>query len=149
MNLLTRLLDLHTTGPVKERILDEIFAATVAGFGREAPAIAGLTLDERLAAYARFTRVERVAIADGRATGVWARQGHRRRFYLADLIVLAAGALCTAILDRLGVAPEETFLGTVNAGHPGGSGAWTRGMKSPLNRVCPMSATLDSSPGGW
>jgi choline dehydrogenase-like flavoprotein len=28
--------------------------------------------------------------------------------------------LCRTILGRLGIAPEETFLGTLNAGHPGG-----------------------------
>jgi choline dehydrogenase-like flavoprotein len=52
-------------------------------------------------------RVEQVAFADGRATGVWARQGLRRRFYPADLVVLAAGGLGTpVILDRSGIPCE-------------------------------------------
>jgi hypothetical protein len=58
MNLLARLLDFHTPGLVKERILDELVAATAAGFGRAAPATGGLPYDERLAVYARFTRDE-------------------------------------------------------------------------------------------
>jgi hypothetical protein len=28
--------------------------------------------------------------------------------------------LCRSILGRLGIVPENTFLGTLNAGHPGG-----------------------------
>ncbi len=67
MNLLVRLLELHTPDLVKERILDELFAATAAGFGRAAPATAGLPYDERLAAYACFTRDEAErAIREGR-----------------------------------------------------------------------------------
>ena len=67
MNLLARLLDLHTPGLVKERVLEELFAATAAGFGCAAPAVTGLPYDERLAAYARFTRDEAErAIREGR-----------------------------------------------------------------------------------
>jgi choline dehydrogenase-like flavoprotein len=52
-------------------------------------------------------RVERVAYEKGRATGVVARQGIARRFYPADLIVLAAGGLGTpAILQNSGIACE-------------------------------------------
>jgi hypothetical protein len=67
VNLLARLLDLHTPGLVKEWVLEELFAATAAGFGCAAPAADGLPYDERLAAYARFTRDEAErAIREGR-----------------------------------------------------------------------------------
>jgi len=50
------------------------------------------------------TSVERVAIAGGRANGVWARSGVIRRFFPADLVILAAGGLGTpAILERSGI----------------------------------------------
>lgn len=51
--------------------------------------------------------VERVVIEDGRALGVMARRGWVRRFYPADLVVLAAGGFGTpAILDHSGVPCE-------------------------------------------
>jgi choline dehydrogenase-like flavoprotein len=207
-------------------------------------------LDDALEHGARLEtncRVERVAIADGQATGAWTRQGLRHRFYPADLVVLAAGglgtpvvldrsgipcephlfvdpvlcvaarlpgsrqcfevqmpfvvqqpgfivspyfdylsfffnrdwrhpaedvvglmikiadteaglverskvrkaltaedrarlsegvALCTAILGRIGVAPEDTFLGTVNAGHPGGTLPLTEREAATLHHDC-------------
>jgi choline dehydrogenase-like flavoprotein len=54
------------------------------------------------------TSVERVGIAGGRATGVWARFGRGRlggrRFFPADLVILAAGGLGTPeILERSGI----------------------------------------------
>ena len=43
----------------------------------------------------------------GRATGIIARQGWRRRFYPADLVVLAAGGFATStILQRSGIPCE-------------------------------------------
>lgn len=67
MNVLARLLDLHTPGLVKEWILEELLAATAAGFGRDAPPMSGLPYQQRLAAYARFTRDEAErAIREGR-----------------------------------------------------------------------------------
>ena len=67
MNLLARLLDLHTPGFAKERVLNGLFAATAIGFGRAALVPEGLPFDERLAAYARFTRDEAErAIREGR-----------------------------------------------------------------------------------
>lgn len=56
-------------------------------------------------------RVERVVIADGRATGVVARHGWVRRFYPADLVVLAAGGLGTPIiLERSGIPCEPRLF---------------------------------------
>jgi choline dehydrogenase-like flavoprotein len=49
------------------------------------------------------TSVEQVVITGGRVTGVWARSGLERRFFPADLVILAAGGLGTpAILERSG-----------------------------------------------
>ena len=48
--------------------------------------------------------VESVEIEDGRAAGVWARQGLIHHFYPADLVILAAGGFATpAILDESGI----------------------------------------------
>jgi ferredoxin len=56
-------------------------------------------------------RVEAVEIEGGRATGAWARQGLLRRFYPADLVVLAAGGLATpAILDESGIPCEPRLF---------------------------------------
>jgi choline dehydrogenase-like flavoprotein len=44
------------------------------------------------------TRVERIVMGDGRAKGVEVRNGLRRRFVAADLIVLAAGGLGTPVI---------------------------------------------------
>ena len=38
-----------------------------------------------------------------------------------DRVVLERGVtLCKQLFSRLGIKPENTFLGTLNAGHPGG-----------------------------
>jgi choline dehydrogenase-like flavoprotein len=56
-------------------------------------------------------RVERVLVQDGRATGVEARQGLARRFYPADLVILAAGGLGTpVILDASGIDCEPSLF---------------------------------------
>jgi choline dehydrogenase-like flavoprotein len=56
-------------------------------------------------------KVERVAIEGGRATGVHARVGRARRFYPADLVVLAAGGLATpVILESSGVSCEPRLF---------------------------------------
>jgi choline dehydrogenase-like flavoprotein len=55
--------------------------------------------------------VERAAIAGGRATGVWARRGPARRFFPAELVILAAGGFGTpAILERSGIACEPRLF---------------------------------------
>lgn len=56
-------------------------------------------------------------------------------------------ALCTAILGRLGVAPEETFLGTINAGHPGGTLPLTEHEAATLHhdRLPPNLFVADAS----
>jgi len=56
-------------------------------------------------------RVERVIVEGGRATGVIARQGWRRHFFRADLVVLAAGGFATpAILQRSGIGCEPRLF---------------------------------------
>ncbi|MBN1224627.1 MAG: GMC family oxidoreductase [Candidatus Aminicenantes bacterium] len=45
-----------------------------------------------------------------------------------------AVSLCRDILARLGVKPEKTFLGTVNAGHPGGTLALTQAEAGTLHK---------------
>ena len=56
-------------------------------------------------------RAERIAIENGRATGVWAREGWSRRFYPADLVILAAGGFDTpAILRNSGIACESSLF---------------------------------------
>jgi ferredoxin len=63
---------------------------------------------ERGARVVTGCKAERVEIEDGRATGVWARQGLARRFYPADLIILAAGGFASpVILDNSGIACES------------------------------------------
>jgi choline dehydrogenase-like flavoprotein len=53
------------------------------------------------------SRVERVVVRDGQATGVIAREGLVRRFHPADLVVLAAGGLGTpVVLDNSGFECE-------------------------------------------
>jgi hypothetical protein len=58
MNILIRLLDLHTPDLVKHRVLDALFDATATGFGCDTPRTEGRPYPERLAAYARFTRAQ-------------------------------------------------------------------------------------------
>lgn len=55
-------------------------------------------------------KVERVVIEDGRATGVWAKEGWARRFYLADLVILAAGGLATPVILQNSGIPCEPRL---------------------------------------
>jgi len=55
-------------------------------------------------------RVERVTIEGGRATGVVARQGWRRRTYRADRIILAAGGLATPVILQNSGIPCESRL---------------------------------------
>jgi choline dehydrogenase-like flavoprotein len=67
-------------------------------------------VDDAVAGGARLVhgcRVERLVVDGGRAIGVEARTGRRRRFLPADLVVLAAGGLGTpAILQRSGIPCE-------------------------------------------
>lgn len=54
--------------------------------------------------------VDRVVREDGRATGVVAREGWRRRFYAADVIVLAAGGFGTpVVLERSGIGTDPSL----------------------------------------
>lgn len=55
-------------------------------------------------------KVERVVIKDGRATGVWAKEGWARRFYPADLVILAAGGLATPVILQNSGIPCEPRL---------------------------------------
>jgi choline dehydrogenase-like flavoprotein len=56
-------------------------------------------------------QVERVAIEAGRATGVWAKNGLTRRFYPADLVILAAGGFGTpVVLDNSGIPCEPRLF---------------------------------------
>jgi choline dehydrogenase-like flavoprotein len=56
-------------------------------------------------------RVERLVVEGGAAIGVVAREGLRRRFHPADLVVLAAGGLGTPpILERSGISCDPTLF---------------------------------------
>jgi choline dehydrogenase-like flavoprotein len=56
-------------------------------------------------------RVERVAIENGRATGVIAKNGRAGHFFQADLVVLAAGGFGTpVILENSGIASEPQLF---------------------------------------
>ncbi len=56
-------------------------------------------------------RVEKVVINNGSASGVMARRGFRKRFFPADLIVLAAGGLGTpVILEKSGIKCEQKLF---------------------------------------
>jgi choline dehydrogenase-like flavoprotein len=55
-------------------------------------------------------KVERVVMKDGRATGVWAKEGWARRFYPADLVILAAGGLATPVILQNSGIPCEPRL---------------------------------------
>jgi choline dehydrogenase-like flavoprotein len=57
------------------------------------------------------TRVQKVCIQDGRATGVIAARGWRRQFFPADLVILAAGGLGSpVILQRSGIKCEDRLF---------------------------------------
>lgn len=55
-------------------------------------------------------KVERVVIEQGKATGVVARTGLLRRFYPADLVILAAGGLGTPVILQNSGIPCEPRL---------------------------------------
>lgn len=56
------------------------------------------------------SKVEQVVREDGHASGVVAREGWRRRFYPADVIVLAAGGFGTPmVLERSRIATESSL----------------------------------------
>jgi choline dehydrogenase-like flavoprotein len=56
-------------------------------------------------------RVEEVVTNNGRATGVIARKGFKKRFYPADLVVLAAGGLGTpVILENSGIHCKQNLF---------------------------------------
>jgi choline dehydrogenase-like flavoprotein len=56
-------------------------------------------------------RVEKILIKDGRATGVQARMGLRKKFLPADLIILAAGGLATpVILQNSGITCDSNLF---------------------------------------
>jgi choline dehydrogenase-like flavoprotein len=62
-----------------------------------------------------------VKIADA-STGSIGSKGIHKRLTDEDRRRLDEGiGIGRAILRRFGIAPDETFLGTINAGHPGGS----------------------------
>jgi choline dehydrogenase-like flavoprotein len=65
---------------------------------------------ERGARVVTRCRVERVVIENGRATGVEARKGWSRRFYPADLVVLAAGGFATPVILQNSGIPCESRL---------------------------------------
>jgi choline dehydrogenase-like flavoprotein len=61
-----------------------------------------------------------IKLAD-RPEGSISAQGIRKVLHPEDRARLDdAVALCRAILSRIGIPEEKTFLGTINAGHPGG-----------------------------
>jgi choline dehydrogenase-like flavoprotein len=67
-----------------------------------------------------------IKLADS-TTGDITRDGVRKTLTAEDRTRLAAGVeLSDAILQEFGVEPGSTFLGTINAGHPGGSLPLTR-----------------------
>jgi choline dehydrogenase-like flavoprotein len=66
---------------------------------------------ERGARVVTRCRVERVVIENGRARGVEVRKGWNRRFYPADLVVLAAGGFGTpVILQNSGISCEPRLF---------------------------------------
>jgi hypothetical protein len=61
-----------------------------------------------------------IKLAD-RPEGSISSHGIRKTLSPEDRARLKEGvALCQSILARVGIPEEKTFLGTVNAGHPGG-----------------------------
>jgi hypothetical protein len=145
MNLLARLLDLHTPDLVKERILDELFAATAAGFGRAAPATTGLPYDERLAAYARFTRDEaEQAIREGRDLVEVQNRLRREAFALGqrlrDIFSVAGPDEALVVARPLYRAIGIDFRGTP-AGEVTVSRCFFRDFYTP--EICRLISVLD------
>jgi len=61
-----------------------------------------------------------IKLAD-RPEGSISSRGIQKTLHPEDRVRLGEGvALCQDILSRLGIPKEKTFLGTINAGHPGG-----------------------------
>jgi hypothetical protein len=61
-----------------------------------------------------------IKLAD-RSEGSISSHGVRKILHPEDREKIEEGvALCRKILSRLGIPENKTFLGTVNAGHPGG-----------------------------
>lgn len=61
-----------------------------------------------------------IKLAD-RPEGSITAHGVRKALHPEDKAKLEEGvALCRKLLDRLGIPEDKTFLGTINAGHPGG-----------------------------
>jgi hypothetical protein len=58
MNLLIRAASVYTPTPLKRKKLLELFTCTAAAFGGEAPLVDGLSYEELLREYARFTAVQ-------------------------------------------------------------------------------------------
>ena len=74
-----------------------------------------------------------VKLADTPA-GKVAGQNIDKQLNRQDQEKLAQGIeLCKEIFSRLGVPKEETFLGTINAGHPGGMLPLTRAQAATLH----------------
>jgi hypothetical protein len=85
MNILATLLRLHTPGPVRDRVLNELFAATAVGFRCAAPDTAGLSGNAKLVAYARFTREQAAqAIREERDLDAVQARLRREAFALGD-----------------------------------------------------------------
>jgi hypothetical protein len=58
MNLLIKAAEIYTPGAIKRKKLLELFACTAGAFGCEAPPTGGLSYEELLDAYARFTAAQ-------------------------------------------------------------------------------------------
>lgn len=74
-----------------------------------------------------------IKLADSQAGSV-DRHGVRKGLSARDKQTLATAAdVCREIFKRFGVRPESTFLGTLNAGHPGGTLPLTGAEPAPLH----------------
>ena len=95
-----------------------------------------------------------IKLADNNAGSV-SRQGARKSLSGIDRSRLQDGvSLCTEIFRKLGKKPEEIFLGTVNAGHPGGMLPLTGKDRCtlhndtlPFNMYVADASLLPQSPG--
>ncbi|HEX9109623.1 MAG TPA: GMC family oxidoreductase N-terminal domain-containing protein [Longimicrobiales bacterium] len=97
-----------------------------------------------------------IKLADSASGSVGSRGRARKaltdddRRHLADAV-----ELCTQIFERLGVSREKLFLGTMNAGHPGGTVPLTAGdaatmhpARLPGNVWVADASLFPESPGG-